>query len=660
MRPILRRRLSDRQCTRIVPQMPAPKKQKNATPAITGTEEQFRRLFEMSLDMLCIGGFDGYFKLVNAAWEGVLGYTKEELTSRPWLDFVHPDDREATIHEGENLSIGIRVIRFHNRYRSRDGSYRWLSWMAAPDPEKRLIYAVARDITLTKQTEEELKTAQIQAEAATRAKSEFLANMSHEIRTPMNGIMGMTELVLDSTLSREQRDQLTTVKHFAEALLILLDDIFDFSKIEAWKLHIERVEFQLRTVLEEVMKVLSIRTSPSTLQLSYDVRPDTPDFLMGDPTRLRQVLLNLAGNAVKFTSRGKVIIRVRPEAMTNDEAMLLFAVSDTGIGISPDKQKLIFEAFAQADTSTTRKYGGTGLGLTISNQLVQLMGGRIAVESQPQKGSTFYFTIPFGIVHKPPGAPNAFTSALASPAPLPLRILLVEDNAVNQKLALVLLRKLRHRVTLANNGQEAVQQLEKRSFDLILMDVQMPVMGGLEATAVIRALEESTAGHIPIVAMTAHAMAGDRERILAAGMDDYISKPIRFDELNKAIERFAPRTIDGAVLLQGIDGNSKLLCKLIDIFAAELPKLMSRIRRAIAKQDARGLRDAAHALKGAVGNFDHYAPFEAVRKLEEMGRENQLSDAQALFESVKKEMAHLTRSLRHLKLQFTSKTISRR
>jgi PAS domain S-box-containing protein len=660
MRPILRRRLSDRQCTRIVPQMPAPKKQKNAISAITGTEEQFRRLFEMSLDMLCIGGFDGYFKLVNPAWERVLGYTKEELTSRPWLDFVHPDDRNATIHEGENLSIGVSVIRFHNRYRASDGSYRWLSWMAAPYPEKQLIYAVARDITPAKQTEEELKAARIQAEAATRAKSEFLANMSHEIRTPMNGIMGMTELMLDSNLTREQRDQLTTVKHSAEALLILLDDILDFSKIEARKLHIERVEFQLRTVLEEVMKVLSIRTSPSTLQLSCDVRPDTPDFLMGDPTRVRQVLLNLAGNAVKFTSRGKVIIRVRPEAVTNDEATLLFAVSDTGIGISPDKQKLIFEAFAQADTSTTRKYGGTGLGLTISNQLVQLMGGRISVESQPQKGSTFYFTVPFGIVHKPAAAPNALTSSPASPAPLPLRILLVEDNAVNQKLALVLLRRLRHRVTLANNGQEAVRQLEQRSFDLILMDVQMPVMGGLEVTAVIRKLEERTAGHIPIIAMTAHAMAGDRERILAAGMDDYISKPIRFDELYKAIERFAPRTIDGAVLLQGIDGDSKLLCKLIDIFAAELPKLMSRIRRSIAKQDARGLRDAAHALKGAVGNFDHDAPFEAVRKLEEMGRENQLSDAHPMFQRVKNEMAHLTRSLRHLKSQFTSKRVGRR
>ena len=385
----------------------------------------------------------------------------------------------------------------------------------------------------------ELEQSKEAAEAGSRAKSEFLANMSHEIRTPMNGITGMTELALGTDLTAEQSEYLNTVKISADSLLTVVNDILDFSKIEAGKLDLETVLFPLRQRIEDTVKLVAVPARQKGLKVHCSIGPDVPEFVVGDPIRLGQILLNLAGNAIKFTEHGEVSVEVSVLAAGKEEVAIEFAVRDTGIGIPLNKQQSIFEAFSQADGSMTRRFGGTGLGLTISARLVAMMGGAIWIESLEGKGSCFRFTA--HMLAGDPGVSASTTAPFASPAmvahtPRALRILVAEDNAVNQRLAVCLLQKHGHRVTVAGNGREAMEALDRDRFDAVLMDIQMPEMSGFEATAAIRRTERGTNRHIPIIAMTAHAMKSDREQCLECGMDAYLSKPIRPQELLEALE----------------------------------------------------------------------------------------------------------------------------
>jgi len=532
-----------------------------------------------------------------------------------------------------------------------------------------------RNDTRRREAEEALRRARDEALEATRLKSEFLANMSHELRTPMNGIITMTDLTLDTELAAEQREYLTIVKGSATDLLRLLNDILDFSKIEAGKLDLEQVPFRLRDRLDEALRPLALRAEMKGLGFACEIAADVPAVVVGDPGRLQQVLVNLVGNAIKFTHGGNLDVRVVLESQSEGAVALRASVRDTGIGIPADKQRSIFGAFTQADGSTTRQYGGTGLGLAICAQLVQRMGGRIWVESAAGRGSTFQFIVPFqvpardrralsgnGEAGREPMRVGGGGDQRAAGAELPaLRILLAEDNPINRLAMTRLLEKRGCLVVAVENGREALAAFDREPIDLVLMDVQMPDLDGLEATAALRARERGRGTRVPVIALTAHAMQGDRERCLVAGMDEYVTKPVQPEELlaviGRAVQRRAgPQEAEsaspppGEVLrhetLRANTGDDRVLLReIVDIFRIDGPRALAEIRDGLRIRDVWIVERAAHRLKGSLATFGAFAAHAVAERVVMAARGGDVDEARAAFVALDGELQRLAQEL---------------
>ncbi len=520
-------------------------------------------------DALFVMDRDGVIRTVNFATSAMLGYRDKELVGKP-IQRVLPEAAEPPItetlsrkgrHRRKANIIAKRLLDLipqqsvkESSFRAKDGTLIPVSLSGAVMRDDRGsisgIVCVAQDRTEAMHNQDELKRRNQQllaaiahanrlaaeARQASIAKSQFLANMSHELRTPMSGVIGMADLLIDTPLDEDQRENAVTIRNSAHSLLMLVNDILDFSKIEAGKLSLEPIPFNLRSAIEQVVELHHQVARIKGLELSFAYSPDVPRRMVGDPGRIRQVLTNFISNAIKFTDSGRILIKVVAEANRGREATLRISVTDNGIGVAADKRDLIFQSFTQADASTTRKYGGTGLGLAICKQIAALMGGDIGVDSEPDKGSTFWLsiTLPIDQAVVEPEAEVAVIEVGLPPNPLGPRVLVAEDNPVNQRVAMRMLEKLGCEVDVATTGRQAIDKWELIQYDVVLMDLHMPEMDGFAATAEIRE-REAEDQHTHIVALTANAMRGDRERCLSAGMDDYITKPVNLATLRRAL-----------------------------------------------------------------------------------------------------------------------------